>query len=146
MNEFIAISAENLVKKYGTVTAVNGVSLKVKSGEIYGLVGPDGAGKTTTLRLLIGALLANEGEAFICGFSAQHQVEQARSMVGYLSQRFSLYEDLTVLENVLAARGIVRYGDLPKIWSSWRTPMEQREALSLLEQVGLAGLAEQVGS
>ena len=100
MNEFISISAENLVKKYGTLPAVNGVSLKVKSGEIYGLVGPDGAGKTTTLRLLIGALLADEGEAFICGYSAQHQVEQARTMVGYLSQRFSLYEDLTVLENI----------------------------------------------
>lgn len=100
INEIYSVHAENLVKRYGEAPAVDGVSLQVKPREIYGLVGPDGAGKTTTLRLLIGALKADAGEAVICGYSVSQQVEQARSMVGYLSQRFSLYEDLTVLENI----------------------------------------------
>jgi len=79
---------------------VDGVDLNIKSGEIYGLVGSDGAGKTTTMRLLVGALLPTEGEINICGYDLRTQVELARSTVGYLSQRFSMYEDLTVLENI----------------------------------------------
>jgi ABC-2 type transport system ATP-binding protein len=94
------IQADNLRKRFGNLPAVDGVSLQVAPGEIYGLVGPDGAGKTTTLRLLIGAIGTDEGETVICGYSVSRQVEQARSAVGYLSQRFSLYEDLTVLENI----------------------------------------------
>ena len=100
MNDTYSIRAEKLHKRFGELPAVDGVSLQVKPGEIYGLVGPDGAGKTTTLRLLIGALKADEGEAVICGYSVNRQVEQARGTVGYLSQRFSLYDDLTVLENI----------------------------------------------
>jgi ABC-2 type transport system ATP-binding protein len=100
MNDTYSIRAEKLHKRFGELPAVDGVSLQVKPGEIYGLVGPDGAGKTTTLRLLIGALKADEGEAVICGYSINTQVEQARSTVGYLSQKFSLYDDLTVLENI----------------------------------------------
>jgi ABC-2 type transport system ATP-binding protein len=100
MNETYAIFAQNLQKTFGETQAVENMSLQVKPGEIYGLVGPDGAGKTTTLRLLIGALEADAGEVVICGYSIKSQVEQARESVGYLSQRFSLYEDLTVLENI----------------------------------------------
>jgi ABC-2 type transport system ATP-binding protein len=99
MNEYL-VHAENLHKSFNDVHAVNGVTLKIKSGEIYGLVGSDGAGKTTTMRLLVGALLPTEGSINICGYDVLKEVENARSQIGYLSQRFSLYEDLTVLENI----------------------------------------------
>ena len=94
------VQATNIKKHYGDVQAVNDVSLQIKAGEIYGLVGADGAGKTTTLRLLVGALKADAGEINICGYDINKQTEQARSQFGYLSQRFSMYEDLTVLENI----------------------------------------------
>jgi ABC-2 type transport system ATP-binding protein len=100
MNETYAIFAENIQKNFGEVHAVDNISLHVKPGELYGLVGPDGAGKTTTIRLLIGALKLDSGNVSICGYSISNQTEQARETVGYLSQRFSLYEDLTVLENI----------------------------------------------
>ncbi len=96
----ILVSATNLHKSFGNTHAVDGVSLHIKSGEIYGLVGSDGAGKTTTMRLLVGALLPDQGEVNICGYDVLKQTEQARSMIGYLSQRFSMYEDLTILENI----------------------------------------------
>ncbi len=94
------IEASHLHKSFGETTAVDDLSLQVEAGEIYGLVGSDGAGKTTTIRLLVGALKADSGEAVICGYSLASQTEQARAQLGYLSQRFSLYEDLTVLENI----------------------------------------------
>ena len=91
------IEATHLCKSFGTTLAVDDLSLDVAEGEIYGLVGSDGAGKTTTLRLLVGALRPDRGEVAICGYSVRKQGEQARACVGYLSQRFSLYEDLSVL-------------------------------------------------
>jgi drug efflux transport system ATP-binding protein len=94
------IIAQNIRKTFGDTTAVEEVNLSIAPGEIYGLVGSDGAGKTTTLRLLVGALKADSGDITICGYDIRRQGEQARSQVGYLSQRFSLYEDLTVLENI----------------------------------------------
>lgn len=94
------VQASGLVKHFGNTHAVDGVSLQIPAGEIYGLVGSDGAGKTTTMRLLVGALLPDAGEISICGYNVAKQTEQARSTVGYLSQRFSMYEDLTVLENI----------------------------------------------
>ncbi len=100
LSKDILISAAGLHKSFGAVQAVNGVDLNIPAGEIYGLVGADGAGKTTTLRLLVGALLATSGEASIHGYSLRSQAEQARAHIGYLSQRFSLYEDLTVMENI----------------------------------------------
>lgn len=99
MNNLL-VNATNLKKSFGDIHAVNGVSLEIPSGEIYGLVGADGAGKTTTMRLLVGALKADSGQALICGYDIAKQTEQARSQFGYLSQRFSMYEDLTVLENI----------------------------------------------
>jgi ABC-2 type transport system ATP-binding protein len=128
MNETYAIFAENLQKNFGEVRAVNNVSLHVKAGEIYGLVGPDGAGKTTAIRLLVGALRQDSGKVAICGYSISNQVEQARSTVGYLSQRFSLYEDLTVLENIrffAELRGLSA--------SEW-----QPRCMEILDFVGLA--------
>ena len=94
------VQATHIKKHFGDVQAVDGVSLQIKAGEIYGLVGADGAGKTTTLRLLVGALKADAGEINICGYDINRQTENARSQFGYLSQRFSMYEDLTVLENI----------------------------------------------
>jgi len=96
----LLIEARNLSKSFRSTEAVNSLSLQVSAGEIFGLVGPDGAGKTTTLRLLCGALKSDEGEIIIAGFDIPQQVEQARTQIGYLPQRFSLYEELTVMENI----------------------------------------------
>jgi ABC-2 type transport system ATP-binding protein len=95
-----AIVAENLYKSFDVVHAVNGLSLTVQEGEIYGLVGPDGAGKTTTMRLICGGFNPDKGSVSICGFDLAHHAEQARGQIGYLAQRFSLYGDLTVTENL----------------------------------------------
>jgi len=94
------IKANDLHKSFGPVEAIRGLNFAIPAGEIYGLVGADGAGKTTTLRLLVGALSLDSGEASICGYDVVRQIEQVRMNIGYLSQRFSLYEDLTVLENI----------------------------------------------
>lgn len=94
------VQANSISKSFGETRAVDNVSLQIKAGEIYGLVGSDGAGKTTTIRLLVGALKADAGEINICGYDINKQTEQARTQFGYISQRFSLYEDLTVLENI----------------------------------------------
>jgi len=94
------IQAINLRRYYGETRAVDGVNLGIKAGEIYGLVGSDGAGKTTTMRLLAGALKADSGNCSICGFDIDTKTDEAHSQIGYLSQRFSLYEELTVLENI----------------------------------------------
>src|SRR5262245_30287728 len=96
----LLVNATNISKSFGETRAVDGVSFEIPAGEIYGLVGADGAGKTTTMRLLVGALKADSGEINICGYDINRQTEQARSQFGYLSQRFSMYEDLTVLENI----------------------------------------------
>jgi ABC-2 type transport system ATP-binding protein len=110
----ILIRADELRKNFGTRAAVDGVSLQVHAGEIYALVGPDGAGKTTTMRLLCGAYTADSGSIELAGIDLWRQTEQARAQIGYLPQRFSLYGDLTVLENLrffAEVRGIS-----PKDW------------------------------
>jgi ABC-2 type transport system ATP-binding protein len=111
------ISAQGLHKSFGDHVALQDVNLQVAAGEIYGLVGPDGAGKTTTLRLLCGALHPSQGAITILGYNLAHQVEKARAQIGYLSQRFSLYEDLTVLENIrffAELRGLAAQAWLPR--------------------------------
>ena len=128
MNEATIIQAVNLHKYFGKTRAVDGVTLQVKTGEIYGLVGSDGAGKTTTMRLIVGALKGDSGECSICGYDIQKQTEEAHSQIGYLSQRFSLYEELTVLENIrffAEVRGLKSNEWLPR-------------CLEILEFVGLA--------
>ena len=94
------IQANGLFKSFGPRRAVDGISLNIHAGEIYGLVGSDGAGKTTTIRMLVGALRADAGTCSIAGYDLAANTEDARAHIGYLSQRFSLYEDLTVLENI----------------------------------------------
>jgi ABC-2 type transport system ATP-binding protein len=111
------IETKNLSKSFGSTHAVIDLNLKVAPGEIFGLVGSDGAGKTTTMRLLVGALKPDTGDASICGYSVSKQVEQVRMQLGYLSQRFSFYEDLTVLENIrffAEMRGLSRKEWLPR--------------------------------
>ena len=95
-----AIEARGLVKKFGALTAVAGVDLQIKKGEIFGLVGPDGAGKTTTLRILSTAMEQTAGEAFVLGLNVRNQEELIRDRVGYMPQRFCLYGDLSVQENI----------------------------------------------
>jgi ABC-2 type transport system ATP-binding protein len=96
----ILLETEDLVRTYGTVRAVDGLNLQVRAGEMIGLVGPDGAGKTTSIRLLCGALKPTSGKIRVAGYELPAQVEKARQEIGYLAQRFSLYGDLTVLENL----------------------------------------------
>ena len=100
INDELLIEVKNLSKSYGGVPAVNGLDLQVRSGEMVGLVGPDGAGKTTTMRLLCGALQPTSGTMRLAGYAIPGQVEKAREQIGYLAQRFSLYGDLTVKENL----------------------------------------------
>jgi ABC-2 type transport system ATP-binding protein len=94
------IDAVDLHKSFGPTKAVEGVDLSISAGEAYGLVGPDGAGKTTTMRLLVGALKRDRGSVVIGGHSLDAEPEAARARIGYLAQRFSLYVDLTVYENL----------------------------------------------
>ena len=126
------IEAKGLQKRFGNIEAVSDMDLTLQSGDLYGLVGPDGAGKTTTIRLLCGALRPDEGHVNICGISLIQQPDRARENIGYLSQRFSLYEDLTVLENIrffAEVRGLSA--------SHWKP-----RALEILDFVGLAEFAE----
>jgi len=94
------IEVHDLHKSFGGTYAVDGLNLQVGAGEMVGLVGPDGAGKTTAMRLLCGALRPDAGQIRVAGHELPGQVEKAREQIGYLAQRFSLYGDLTVLENL----------------------------------------------
>jgi ABC-2 type transport system ATP-binding protein len=95
-----AIETTNLARSFGAVHAVAGLNMSVPAGQIYGLVGPDGAGKTTTLRMLCGALLPDGGQALVEGIDVARDPEGVRRRIGYMPQRFSLYGDLTVRENL----------------------------------------------
>src|SRR5512137_1254972 len=95
------ITATGLSRSFGPLTAVNKLNLSINRGELYGLVGPDGAGKTTTMRLLTGILEPTSGEAWIAGYPVRTEAERIKEKIGYMSQRFGLYEDLTVMENIL---------------------------------------------
>lgn len=127
----IMIEVDNLTRRFGTVTAVSGLTLSVPTGEIYGLVGPDGAGKTTAFRLLVGALLPDSGRGSIGGHDLLTEIEAARRLIGYLPQRFSLYPDLTVAENL---RFFAEVNGLPP-------PEWQPRRKAMLAFVGLAEFA-----
>lgn len=125
-----AVSIRGLVKRFGDFTAVDGVSLDVARGEIFGFLGPNGAGKSTTIRILCGLLAPTAGRALVDGFDVALQPEQVKSRIGYMSQKFSLYEDLTVEENIEFFGGI--YG----------VPSDQRRQ-RMQYVLEMAGLAEQ---
>lgn len=113
-NQQIIIQTNNLTRKFGDTVAVDGLNLAVHRGEIFGLVGPDGAGKTTTIRLLVAIMDPTEGRATVAGFDTVRQAEEIKKRIGYMAQRFNLYGDLTVMENlnffadVFEVRGEVR--------------------------------------
>ncbi len=98
MNE--AINIEQLHKNYGDIKAVNGINLNVNEGEMFGLVGPDGAGKTTTIRILCGLLKVDSGSVEVLGSELKKNKKEIQNQIGYLSQKFSLYGDLSVDENI----------------------------------------------
>ena len=96
----ITIKTENLTRKFGALTALDSLNLEVNEGEIFGLVGPDGAGKTTTMRLLTGILDPTSGEAWVYNKHTVKEAEILKEQIAYMSQRFGLYEELSVLENI----------------------------------------------
>ena len=123
----IAVKAEGLVKRFGAFTAVDGVSFEVSEGSIFGFLGPNGAGKTTTIRMLCGLLAPTEGIATVAGFDVARQSDKIKESIGYMSQKFSLYADLTVGQNLAFYAGI--YG-IPR----------KRRAARIDLAVGIAGL------
>ncbi|MBI5642916.1 MAG: ABC transporter ATP-binding protein [Deltaproteobacteria bacterium] len=100
MKEEISIKAEGLTRAFGANIAVDGLDLEIRKGELFGLVGPDGAGKTTALRLLSGIMEPTRGDALVAGYSVVKEPELVKEHIGYMPQRFGLYEDLTVSENI----------------------------------------------
>lgn len=100
MNDEIAISVRNLVKRFGSFTAVDNISFDVRRGEIFGFLGANGAGKTTAMRMLCGLSRPTSGSGTVAGFDIMRQSEEIKRHIGYMSQKFSLYEDLTVAENL----------------------------------------------
>jgi len=98
----------NLTKKFGDLTAVDHLNLKIRRGEVFGFLGPNGAGKTTTIRMLCGLLTPSEGYAIVAGFDVTKFPEKVKERIGYMPQRFSLYDDLTLHENLDFFGGIYR--------------------------------------
>jgi len=127
MEENIVISTNKLTKRFGDFTAVNEITFEVAKGEIFGFLGANGAGKTTAMRMLCGLLTPSSGKAFVAGFDVFRQTEKIKRNIGYMSQKFSLYEDLTILENIRFYGGI--YGMDRKVIRSKST--------ELVEQIGL---------
>ncbi|MEO6233063.1 MAG: ABC transporter ATP-binding protein [Ferruginibacter sp.] len=105
------IKASQLTKRFGDFTAVDQISFEVRQGEIFGFLGANGAGKTTAMRMLCGLSIPTSGTATIAGYDVYQQTEQIKRNIGYMSQKFSLYEDLTVLENIQFFGGIYGLSD-----------------------------------
>ena len=103
-----AVVVKDLEKRFGSFIAVNRVSFEVSKGEIFGFLGPNGAGKSTTIRMLCGILMPSGGTGTVAGFDVRTEAEQIKAHIGYMSQKFSLYEDLTVEENIDFYSGIYR--------------------------------------
>jgi ABC-2 type transport system ATP-binding protein len=101
-----AIEVHNLTKRFGSFTAVDGVSFHVKRGEVFGFLGANGAGKSTTIRMLCGLLQPTSGTALVGGYDIREQTEKVKLTIGYMSQRFSLYDDLTVEQNIRFYGGV----------------------------------------
>src|SRR5512141_2640027 len=105
-NPVLPLEVHGLTKKFGDFTAVDHVSFTVEPGEVLGYLGPNGSGKTTTIRMLCGLLTPTEGIARIMGIDVFRNPEQIKPLIGYMSQKFSLYDDLTVLENLEFYAGV----------------------------------------
>jgi ABC-2 type transport system ATP-binding protein len=124
-----AVTLRNLVKTFGDFVAVDNVTLDVAKGEIFGFLGPNGAGKSTTIRILCGLLAPTSGQATVAGFDVATEPESVKQNIGYMSQRFSLYDDLTIEENLEFFSGV--YG----------VPQQKREE-RMLYALQMAGLEE----
>ena len=109
------ILAHNLTKRFNDFTAVDHISFSVKAGEVVGYLGPNGSGKTTTMRMLLGLLQPSEGDATVLGFDIVRQSERVRERVGYMSQKFALYHDLTVRENLAFYAGLYDVRDRARL-------------------------------
>ncbi|MNF93082.1 putative ABC transporter ATP-binding protein YbhF [compost metagenome] len=106
MSQEKIISVQNLTKTFGPFTAVNSISFEVQKGEIFGFLGANGAGKTTAMKMLIGISKPTSGEAKVAGFDVKTQSEMVKKSIGYMSQKFSMYDDLTIKENISFFGGI----------------------------------------
>jgi ABC-2 type transport system ATP-binding protein len=114
MNEPV-IKVENLTRTFGEFVAVDHINFDVRAGEVVGYLGPNGSGKTTTIRMLLGLLAPTEGKATVLGFDAFKQSEEVRTRAGYMSQKFAIYDDLTVLENLTFYGGVYGITDKARI-------------------------------
>jgi len=110
-----AIHAENLTRRFGSFLAVDHLSFEVQSGQIFGYLGPNGSGKTTTIRMLLGLLHPSEGSAQVLGYDVASQPEQVRARCGYMSQKFALYNELTVRENLAFYAGVYGVDDASRL-------------------------------
>ena len=128
MNNDYAIIAEGLTKQFGSFVATDHITFKVHQGEIFGFLGANGAGKTTAMRMLCGLSRPSEGKATVAGYDVYREAEMVKKNIGYMSQKFSLYDDLTVYENLRLFGGI--YGMSTK-------SIKKKTAL-LLEELGMA--------
>jgi ABC-2 type transport system ATP-binding protein len=134
MPEQVIISTNKLTKKFGAFVAVNEITFDVYAGEIFGFLGANGAGKTTAMRMLCGLSIPSSGEATIAGFDVYKKTESIKRNIGYMSQKFSLYEDLTVRENIHFFGGI--YGLTNSII--------KEKSEHLIERLGLSNQADKL--
>ena len=111
----IVVEVQKLEKRFGSFIAVAGISFSVQRGEIFGFLGPNGAGKSTTIRMLCGLLTPTAGTGRVAGFDIVRETEQIKTRIGYMSQKFSLYDELTVEENIDFYSGIYRLSKEKKI-------------------------------
>jgi ABC-2 type transport system ATP-binding protein len=134
------IETKNLTKQFGDFTAVDRISFSVKKGEIFGFLGANGAGKTTAMRMLCGLSKPTSGQGFVAGFDIARQTEAVKKSIGYMSQKFSLYEDLTVKENIRLFAGIYGVKEktiLPKMEETLSTLGLSNEKNSLVKALPL---------
>lgn len=129
MSDNSSIKVENLKKVFGKFSSVNEISFEVRKGEIFGFLGPNGAGKSTTIKMLCGLIKPTSGEAFVAGYNIKTNAIDVRKNIGYMSQKFSLYEDLTIEENIRFFAGVYNL-DLNSFLNRKR---------EILELVGLVG-------
>ena len=106
MDKKLAIKAQGLTKRFGDFTAVDAITFDVKQGEIFGFLGANGAGKTTAIKMLIGLSKPSDGAATVAGFDVYRETERIKENIGYMSQKFSLYDDLTIAENIRFYGGV----------------------------------------
>jgi len=136
MKKTNVIKAEKLTKKFGDFTAVNAITFEVKKGEIFGFLGANGAGKTTAMKMLIGISTPTSGKAEVAGFDVYKNAEDIKKNIGYMSQKFALYDDLTVKENITFFGGI--YG-------LSRTQIKEKRT-TLINELGLQEVSNELVS